>query len=345
MSWGILAVGAVFVTAPVAAQAPATFTNTNVELRSDLAPSAALDQASKGRSIAWVGWSVPAVPKAQDVCCFTNSVKGRGCSLSERETSWGTGDDGRHGTSSDIYVFVEMKRGTAERVKVLSPTCPLDGGGLSLVWLGAVEPDKSLDVLAKILDASAGAERVEDAALVAVAFHRDARADAMIEKRALDRSLSVDSRQKAVFWAGQARGEAGFRLLDRILTSEPSEELRKHAVFALSQSPVPEAPGRIKRVAVEDRDPEVRSHALFSLSQAHAEGTGAWIVGRLAEEPNDHVREQAVFALSQLDDGTDWLLRVVRSKRDPETTRRALFWLGQSNDPRALEEIEKILDR
>ncbi len=66
---------------------------------------------------------------------------------------------------------------------------------------------------------------------------------------------------------------------------------------------------------------------------------------RLDAEEDDHVREQAVFALSQLKDGTDWLLKVLRSKRDPETIRRALFWLGQSDDPRAFQEIEKILDK
>ena len=57
------------------------------------------------------------------------------------------------------------------------------------------------------------------------------------------------------------------------------------------------------------------------------------------------MREQAVFALSQLEDGTDWLLDVLHSDRDADTKRRALFWLGQSDDPRAMEEIEKILNR
>jgi HEAT repeat protein len=89
----------------------------------------------------------------------------------------------------------------------------------------------------------------------------------------------------------------------------------------------------------------VRGHALFSLSQTKSPGTGEWIVSRLDAEESDGVREQAVFALSQLPDGTDWLLEVLRSKRDPEVVRRALFWLGQSNDPRALQEIERILDR
>ena len=40
------------------------------------------------------------------------------------------------------------------------------------------------------------------------------------------------------------------------------------------------------------------------------------------------MREQAVFALSQLRDGTDWLLNVLRSKRDPEMVRRACSGLA-----------------
>ena len=98
-------------------------------------------------------------------------------------------------------------------------------------------------------------------------------------------------------------------------------------------------------MALDDRDNQVRAQALFWLAQTNAPGAGEWIVGRLDAESDEHVREQAVFALSQLKDGTDWLLKILRSKRDPETVRRALFWLGQSNDPRALQEIEKILDR
>src|SRR4029079_4743401 len=125
----------------------------------------------------------------------------------------------------------------------------------------------------------------------------------------------------------------------------PSGEIREHAVFALTQSEVPEAPERIRRVSVEDKDAEVRAKALFWLAQTQDEGAGKWIVSRLDAEQSEHVREQAVFALSQLEDGTDWLLNVLPSRRDRQTFRKALFWLGQSNDPRALQEIEKILDR
>jgi hypothetical protein len=59
------------------------------------------------------------------------------------------------------------------------------------------------------------------------------------------------------------------------------------------------------------------------------------------------VRAQAVFALSQRprDESVPALIRVARTNRDAAMRRRALFWLGQSNDPRALDEFEAVLRR
>jgi HEAT repeat protein len=57
------------------------------------------------------------------------------------------------------------------------------------------------------------------------------------------------------------------------------------------------------------------------------------------------VREQAVFALSQRphDEGVPALIQIATSHHDPEIRRKALFWLGQSGDPRAIDVFERIL--
>ena len=59
----------------------------------------------------------------------------------------------------------------------------------------------------------------------------------------------------------------------------------------------------------------------------------------------DEVKVQAVFALSQLPnrEGIAPLLNVARSKAALAVRRSALFWLGQSGDPRALELFESLL--
>ena len=323
--------------------APASIEHARIEVRSGMSPAAALAEAAQTKGESWVGWSVAALPKAAEICCFDHRFKNAGCSLAETKDSWGTHDDDVRPGRAELYVLVRTTAGAPSRVRMVSPSCPVHGADRRLVWLGPVDAGASLAVLDDLLDARD--EKVAENAMAAIAFHADPRADAPLARRALDRAASEHAREQAMFWAAQVRGRAGYKLVEGILGSDASGEIRQHAVFALTQSQLPEAPQRIKRVAVEDRDPEVRSQALFWLAQTNVEGAGEWIVSRLDAEQDEEVREQAVFALTQLRDGTDWLLDVLHSKRDPEIIRKALFWLGQSKDPRALAEIEKILDR
>lgn len=62
-------------------------------------------------------------------------------------------------------------------------------------------------------------------------------------------------------------------------------------------------------------------------------------------QDRDDLKTHAVFVLSQLPhgEGVTSLMDVVRSKADVRTRGQALFWLGQSGDPRALELFEAIL--
>ncbi len=64
-----------------------------------------------------------------------------------------------------------------------------------------------------------------------------------------------------------------------------------------------------------------------------------------AENADDDVKSHAVFVLSQLHGGAGVpsLLEVARSNPSPHVRSHALFWLGQSGDPRALELFESIL--
>jgi len=58
------------------------------------------------------------------------------------------------------------------------------------------------------------------------------------------------------------------------------------------------------------------------------------------------VKRRAVFALSQLpkDEGVPMLIEIARSNRNPEVRRQAMFWLGQSHDPRAVAFFEKVVE-
>jgi HEAT repeat protein len=57
------------------------------------------------------------------------------------------------------------------------------------------------------------------------------------------------------------------------------------------------------------------------------------------------VKKGAVFALSQLpkDEGVPLLIQVARTNANPAVRKQAMFWLGQTKDPRALKFFEEIL--
>ena len=69
--------------------------------------------------------------------------------------------------------------------------------------------------------------------------------------------------------------------------------------------------------------------------------------GRESTDPDSELKKQAVFALSQQrrSESVSTLIEVARTNRDPDVRRTALFWLGQSNDPRAVSGFEEILRR
>ncbi|HWL39664.1 MAG TPA: HEAT repeat domain-containing protein [Gemmatimonadaceae bacterium] len=100
------------------------------------------------------------------------------------------------------------------------------------------------------------------------------------------------------------------------------------------------------------RNPDVprgtRTQSVFWLGQAAGDVAAAELSAIVVDGGVDReVREQAVFALSQRprDEGIPALIRVARTNKDPEIRKKALFWLGQSGDPRALDLIEELLIR
>lgn len=104
---------------------------------------------------------------------------------------------------------------------------------------------------------------------------------------------------------------------------------------------------RLLRLARDARRPvRVREQAVFWVGQA-AGVAATRELSALVDEADTElaVRERAVFALSQrpADEGVPALLRIARTSPSPQLRRRAIFWLGQAHDPRALAYFEEVL--
>lgn len=126
-------------------------------------------------------------------------------------------------------------------------------------------------------------------------------------------------------------------------SSETANEALDAAVLADSARLWPDLLTIAKDVS---RPSRVRKTAVFWLSQEAGEEAAPVLEELAAEEDEDlEVREQAIFALSQLPDGrgVPHLLRVAREQHNPRIIRKAFFWLGQTDDPRALALFEEVL--
>lgn len=136
-------------------------------------------------------------------------------------------------------------------------------------------------------------------------------------------------------------------LLD--LAGGPSRRVGDDAVLAVvladSTTPWPS----LITLARSAESHDTRESATFWLGQAAAarvNGTTLFADHGEADESDDEVvRGEAIFAISQQprDESVPMLIRVARTNKDPVLRRKALFWLGQSGDPRALDLFSQIL--
>jgi len=100
-------------------------------------------------------------------------------------------------------------------------------------------------------------------------------------------------------------------------------------------------------LARDERVPRrTRRQAVFWLGQAAGDAATRGLADLVDDAGVERdVKEQAVFALSQQphDAGVPALIRIAHTHPDGAVRRKAIFWLGQSSDPRALALFEELL--
>lgn len=154
------------------------------------------------------------------------------------------------------------------------------------------------------------------------------------------------TRKQAVFWAAQTG--APLAELTRLYARVPDTEVREQLIFAYSQRGGPEAARELLRVARSGDPEKLRKSAVFWLGQAAGQAVARDLGGLVEDEGTDmEVREHAVFALSQRprDEAVPALIRIARENPSPRLRKKALFWLGQTGDLRALALFEELLAR
>ena len=301
---------------------------------------------------AWIGYAEPIIPGDRQSCCWNDNQ--RGCFLEPHSNGQTITDTTRELVKlegpSHVVVLYRVENRQVGKVRSFTPDCELDAGGLPFIWLNGVNAAESIRYLQGVAQAvGAGAARDEirraDGAVSAIALHADPAAD-----QALDQLVAPAEpeqvRRQALFWLGQARARRGFEIVSRVLREDPSDKIREHAIFALTQSREPGALDAVVRAAHDDKSPRVRGQALFWLAQRAGQRVAQEaIANAIASDPETEVKKKAVFALTQIPngDGVPALIQVARTNQNAAVRKQAMFWLGQSKDPRALAYFEEVL--
>jgi HEAT repeat protein len=288
--------------------------------------------ASSQSAPAWIGWSVPMVAGDRSVCWSDHDGAKKAITLEPPRT---------------LNLFLRIEGGKIVKVRSATPDCEIDGNGAIVFWLANVRSDDSVALLSTLVHGGDSREeqRAADGAVSAIALHEGAAADSALD--ALATAPQPESiRRKAVFWLGNARGRHGYETLTRILRDDPSDKVREHAIFALTQSKEPGAIETMVKIAHEDRSAHVRGQALFWLAHTAQRKIAADEIARAVDnDPQTEVKKRAVFALSQLPngEGVPKLIDLAKTNRNAEVRKQAMFWLGQSKDPRALDFFQQVL--
>ena len=281
----------------------------------------------------WVGYHVSMVAGSGSSCCYSGKsdrTSGtRGCNL-DSGNGVAVSTQGGAGAAGDLSVYWHVVNGRTDQVQAYSADCPVTSNK-AVRWIESVQSADSIGSIAQWVESSTATREGVSSALTAIALHADAEATTtLIGFAAIGKAPKL--REESIFWLGQTRGAPGADFIERVATTDPSDDIREHAVFSLSQSDVKDAYDRVLGISKSDTSADVRGKALFWMAQMEDPRAQADIVAALDTETSSEVREEAVFALSQLDEksATSALISVIRGNYPPRGQGESPVLVGRN---------------
>jgi hypothetical protein len=191
----------------------------------------------------------------------------------------------------------------------------------------------------------------------------------------LARTGTPGTRGAAVFWLGQTGDPRAFAALHGVIENPREDErIRAHAIFSMSHGgDTPDAEfAYLRGVYSRITSTKMKEAILMGMGEDESGGS-AWLIEKARDtgEPvamrknalfwagqkkstptkdlaafyrattSDELQEHAIFVLSQRNDEAAFneLMRIAREDSDKKMRSRALFWLGQKDDPRVAKMI------
>ncbi|MGE3525067.1 MAG: HEAT repeat domain-containing protein [Gemmatimonadales bacterium] len=215
----------------------------------------------------------------------------------------------------------------------------------AVFWLSQVATEKSVTALDSILRSSRDPE-IQKKAVFALSQQSNPRASQILRDYALRNDAPAEIREQAIFWIGQHKSAENAAFLQRVFSQTTNPDTKAKVIFSLAQMGGTENSRWILGLALDGKqDMETRKQALFWAGQSGAPLED--IVGLYGKVTDNEMKEQIIFVLSQRKESAaiDKLIDIAKNDPNSELRKKALFWVGQSHDPRAAEVLQSILEQ
>jgi HEAT repeat protein len=216
----------------------------------------------------------------------------------------------------------------------------------AVFWLSNVRDPRVVDVLADMATNSNDAA-IQEKAIFALSNTRSERASQVLRDIAQREGASKQAREQAIFWLGNRRDTSSTAFLRGLYTRLTDRELKEKVLYSVANQRGNESGAWLVGIAMNERESmELRKQALFWAGNQRAVSLAeiSAMYDRIADK---ELKEQIIFVLSQnrAEASVDKLMDIARRDTDRDMRSKAIFWLGQSRDPRVLKFLEELINR
>ncbi|MEP6689516.1 MAG: hypothetical protein ABJD07_00090 [Gemmatimonadaceae bacterium] len=256
---------------------------------------------------------------------------------------------------------------------------PRDTRRRAVFWYGVTGGPAAVPNLAAMAKAGDADRSLREAAVSALAQMPDgAGVTTLIE--IANGADDVSLRGKAAFWLGQADDPRARKALHTMIEADATpEKVKSEAIFALSQGdPTSDDVAFLESSYKRFTSETLKDRVFFSLSQTHDDKAMRWLLSVGADEretvkarnqalfwagqsgvpladlartydatTEPKVKDHLIFVLSQRSESAavDKLMAIARTDANREMRKKALFWLGQKDDPRVTKMLTDLISR
>lgn len=246
-------------------------------------------------------------------------------------------------------VFIVSQKAGSDAADILLETARTDPDQdvreQAVFWLSQVHNDPRAVAMLDSLLLHSDNEGIREKALFALSQQRE-RGSPFLRDFATRDGEPEELREKAIFWLSQTNNPDDEAWLRQQFRREKNEELKEKIIFAIAQHHDADNGEWILNVALDTTQSiEVRKKAMFWAGQGSA--TLEQLVSLYGKMQDTELKDALIFAFSQRHErgAIDELMTIAKTDKDAEARKKAVFWLGQSHDPRVTQFLSELINK